>query len=168
MIENYDTVDVFIVVDVGKGEHQAVALDKAGKRLFDKALPNDEAKLRQVIRGLADHGRALLVVDQPATIGALPVAVAHDDLASDRKRSLNDGHTISARASCRAVAAPTIPSPMTTTSAINVLGCYDAGAGLGAPGPPARDVPDVVEHQFFGSGMFVRCESIEKQVVLLR
>jgi len=43
MIENYDSVDVFIGVDVGKGEHHAVALDRAGKQLFDKALPNDES-----------------------------------------------------------------------------------------------------------------------------
>ena len=47
MIENYDSVDVFIGVDVGKGEHHAVALNRAGKQLFDKALPNDEAKLQR-------------------------------------------------------------------------------------------------------------------------
>lgn len=76
MIENYDTVDVFIGVDVGKGEHHAVALDRAGKQLFDKALPNDEAKLRAMIGKLKQHGQVLFVVDQPATIGALPIAVA--------------------------------------------------------------------------------------------
>ena len=31
MIENYDSVDVFVGVDVGKGEHHAVALNRAGK-----------------------------------------------------------------------------------------------------------------------------------------
>ncbi|TFC30323.1 IS110 family transposase [Cryobacterium sp. TMT2-18-3] len=76
MIENYDSVDVFIGVDVGKGEHHAVALDRAGKQLFDKALPNDEAKLRELIGQLKRHGQVLFVVDQPATIGALPIAVA--------------------------------------------------------------------------------------------
>lgn len=75
-IESYDQVDVFIGVDVGKGEHHAVALDRAGKTLFDKALPNDEAKLRDLIGGLKRHGQVLFVVDQPATIGALPIAVA--------------------------------------------------------------------------------------------
>jgi hypothetical protein len=40
-IENYEQVDVFIGVDVGKGEHHAVALDRAGRQLYDKALPND-------------------------------------------------------------------------------------------------------------------------------
>lgn len=74
----HDSVDVFIGVDVGKGEHHAVAIDRAGKRLFDKALPNDEGKLRALIEGLTDHGTLLFVVDQPATIGALPIAVAQD------------------------------------------------------------------------------------------
>lgn len=32
-IDRYDDVDVFIGLDVGKGEHHAVALDRAGKRL---------------------------------------------------------------------------------------------------------------------------------------
>ncbi|AZZ54867.1 IS110 family transposase [Rathayibacter iranicus] len=75
-ITGYDGVDVFIGVDVGKGEHHAVAVDRAGKRLFDKALPNEETKLRELIRGLKDRGTVLFVVDQPATIGALPLAVA--------------------------------------------------------------------------------------------
>lgn len=76
MIKDYESVEVFIGVDVGKSNHHAVALDKAGKKLLDKALPQDEAKLRAIIDSLASHGTLLLVVDQPATIGALPVAVA--------------------------------------------------------------------------------------------
>lgn len=78
MIRNHETVDVFIGLDVGKGEHHAVALDRAGKRLLDRALPNDEARIREILAELQGHGQALLVVDQPATIGALPVAVAQD------------------------------------------------------------------------------------------
>ena len=75
-IGRYDEVVGFVGLDVGKGEHHAVALDRAGKKLFDKALPNDERRLRGVLDQLATHGTILLVVDQPATIGALPVAVA--------------------------------------------------------------------------------------------
>lgn len=75
-IENYDQVDVLVGLDVGKGEHHAVALDRAGKRLYDRALPNDEQRLGAVLADLQMHGVVLLVVDQPATIGALPVAVA--------------------------------------------------------------------------------------------
>lgn len=76
MIRNHETVDVFIGLDVGKGEHHAVALDRAGKKLLDRALPNDEERIREILAELEGHGPALLVVDQPATIGALPVAVA--------------------------------------------------------------------------------------------
>ncbi|WP_216206273.1 IS110 family RNA-guided transposase [Amycolatopsis aidingensis] len=67
---------VFLGLDVGKGEHHAIGLDPTGKRLHDAPLPNNEPKLREVFDRLAEHGRLLVVVDQPATIGALPVAVA--------------------------------------------------------------------------------------------
>ena len=51
--------------------------DRAGFLLYDKALPNDEARLRAILEELAaEHGPVLMVVDPPATIGALPVAVA--------------------------------------------------------------------------------------------
>jgi len=67
---------VFCGLDVGKSEHHACALDVAGRRVHDKALPNDEPALRGVFTALAEHGRVLVVVDQPASIGALAVAVA--------------------------------------------------------------------------------------------
>lgn len=76
---DYESVQVFIGVDVGKDTHHAVAINRSGKRLFDKALPNDENKLRSLISDLKQHGQILLVVDQPATIGALPVAVARSE-----------------------------------------------------------------------------------------
>jgi hypothetical protein len=60
---------------LAKGAHHAVALDLTGKRLLDSALPNDEAKLRALLVELKQRGPTLLVVDQPATVGALPVAV---------------------------------------------------------------------------------------------
>lgn len=67
---------VFCGVDVGKSAHHACALDPAGQRLHDKALPNDEAALRRVFTDLGARGRVLVVVDQPASIGALAIAVA--------------------------------------------------------------------------------------------
>jgi transposase len=69
---------VFCGLDVGKSEHHACALNTAGKRVHDKALPNDETALRTVFATLAEHGRVLVVVDQPASIGALAVAVARN------------------------------------------------------------------------------------------
>jgi transposase len=72
-------VDVFLGLDVGKGEHHGTAVTRAGKRVFDKRLPNSEPKMRAVLDKLtAKHGTVLVVVDQPASIGALPLAVARD------------------------------------------------------------------------------------------
>ncbi len=68
--------DVYCGLDVGKQAHHAVAVDRNGKRLHDAALPQDETRLRALFDKLARHGRVLAVVDQPATIGALPVTVA--------------------------------------------------------------------------------------------
>jgi transposase len=67
---------VFLGLDVGKDGHHAVGLSPDGKRLHDAELPNTEARLRALFTKLARHGRILVVVDQPASIGALPVAVA--------------------------------------------------------------------------------------------
>lgn len=64
-------------LDVGKGEHHAYAVTPAGKKALDKRLPNTEPKLRELFAKLqAKHGTVLVVVDQPASIGALPLAVA--------------------------------------------------------------------------------------------
>jgi hypothetical protein len=59
-------------LDVGKGEYHAIGLDPAGKQLPNAALPDSEPTLREVFDKLAKHGRILVVVDQSATIGALP------------------------------------------------------------------------------------------------
>ena len=66
------------VPGVGKTDYWATALSRDGRKVLDKALPNDEARLRSLYGKLADHGHLLVVVDQPATIGALAVAVAQD------------------------------------------------------------------------------------------
>jgi transposase len=73
-----EDIAVYLGLDVGKGEHHAVALTASGKRLFDRALPNSEPKLRALFARLHRHGTVLVVVDQPASIGALPLAVARD------------------------------------------------------------------------------------------
>lgn len=76
MIKVHETIDMYIGVDVGKTEHHAVAMNRAGKKPWDQDLPQGEAKLKAMIKALTKHGRLLFVVDQPATIGALPVVVA--------------------------------------------------------------------------------------------
>ncbi|MBO8203535.1 IS110 family transposase [Streptomyces smyrnaeus] len=78
MIDTSD-IGVFLGLDVGKGEHHATAVTPAGEKAFDKRLPNSEPKLRELFDKLtAKHGLVLVVVDQPASIGALPLAVARD------------------------------------------------------------------------------------------
>lgn len=72
-------VEVYVGVDVGKSAHHAVALDAQGRVLLDRALPQDEVKLRALIGELRRHGTLLFVVDQPATIGTLPLTVARDE-----------------------------------------------------------------------------------------
>ena len=71
-------IEVFIGIDVGKSEHWATALSRDGRKVLDRALPNDEDRLREVYQRLQAKGQVLVVVDQPATIGALAVAVAQD------------------------------------------------------------------------------------------
>ncbi|MEU2185255.1 MULTISPECIES: IS110 family transposase [Streptomyces] len=74
-----DGVGVFLGLDVGKSTHHGHGLTPAGKKVFDKALPNGEPQLRAVFDKLkAKFGTVLVVVDQPASIGALPLTVARD------------------------------------------------------------------------------------------
>ncbi|MGA5799371.1 IS110 family transposase [Streptomyces cellulosae] len=72
-------IDIYLGLDVGKGEHHGTALTPAGKKVFDKPMPNSESRLRDLFEKLqAKHGNVLVVVDQPASMGALPLAVARD------------------------------------------------------------------------------------------
>lgn len=74
-----EEVDVFLGVDVGKSSHYAVALSSDGTVLSRKELAQSEDAIRDLLAGLSDDpGKILLVVDQPATVGALVVAVAKD------------------------------------------------------------------------------------------
>ncbi|MFJ9669159.1 IS110 family transposase [Streptomyces sp. NPDC101219] len=74
-----DKVGVFLGLDVGKHTHHGHGLTSAGKKVFDKPLPNTEPKLRAVFDKLkTKFGTVLVIVDQPASIGALPLTVARD------------------------------------------------------------------------------------------
>lgn len=70
--------DVYCGLDVGKSAHHATALKANGEKVFDKELVQDEAKIAEVFHHLSSYGRVLVIVDQPNTIGALPIAVARD------------------------------------------------------------------------------------------
>ncbi|MGG7444141.1 IS110 family transposase [Zafaria sp. J156] len=68
---------LFIGMDVGKSEHHATALTADGTIVHNKTLSQSEPGIRELFERLGrEHGRCLVVVDQPKTIGALPVAIA--------------------------------------------------------------------------------------------
>lgn len=73
-----DDIDVWLGLDVGKQSHHACALDRHGKRIVDRPLGQDEAQIRELLACPGGHGNVLPVVDQPNTIGSLPLAVARD------------------------------------------------------------------------------------------
>lgn len=69
-------IEIFLGLDVGKTDHWACAVTQDGTKIWNKTLPNDEAKLTAVYQKLLAQGQVLVIVDQPATIGAMAVAVA--------------------------------------------------------------------------------------------
>lgn len=75
MSVDQESIAVFVGLDVGKERHYAVAVDGSGRQLLRRSLPNDEGQLRTILTALGQHGPVVLAVDQPASIGALPVAV---------------------------------------------------------------------------------------------
>lgn len=68
--------DVFCGLDVGKESHHGTALDNARNKLADRVVANDETTLRKLYSQLQESGELLIVVDQPSSIGSLPIAVA--------------------------------------------------------------------------------------------
>lgn len=131
---------VFAGLDVGKTSHHLCALAPDGTRV-DQVVSNDEPALRAVLTRLADRGEVLLVVDQPASIGALPVAVARamgvaylPGLAMRRLADLHpgEGKTDARDAWVIADAARTLPHTLrlvgtddTTIAGLAVLAGYD-------------------------------------------
>lgn len=73
-----ENLTIYLGLDVGKTNHHATALTSNGKKIWDKPLPQSEPKIRELLTKLSTQGTVLLVVDQPKTIGALPVAIAQN------------------------------------------------------------------------------------------
>ncbi|WP_146063481.1 transposase, partial [Streptomyces sp. SM11] len=70
-------IDLFLGLDLGKEFHHAHGLTGQGKTVHDKRLPNTESRLRELSDKLnAKFGTVLVIVDQVANIGALPLTVA--------------------------------------------------------------------------------------------
>ena len=54
-----EDIAVFIGIDVGKSEHWATALSRDGQKVLDRALPNDEERLREVYQRKRNQGTHL-------------------------------------------------------------------------------------------------------------
>lgn len=89
-MEDTTGYDVYLGLNVGKTARHGCALLTDGTKVHDKPLPQDESQLTTLFDQLKTHGRVLLIVDQPNTIGALPVAVAR---ATDRTATRRPGRT---------------------------------------------------------------------------
>jgi transposase len=68
--------DVFCGLDVGKESHHGTGLNGEGDKLVDRVVANNETALRALYEQLRSVGELLVVVDQPSSIGSLPIAVA--------------------------------------------------------------------------------------------
>lgn len=77
-VERFDpaSIDVFVGIDMAKGDHYAQVITGAGDELFDRPVPNDEVAINELIESAAEHGSVALVVDQPASGAQLLLAVA--------------------------------------------------------------------------------------------
>lgn len=69
-------IEVFVGIDMAKGDHYAQAISSAGDELFDRPVANDEAAIVKLIDDARAHGRTVLVVDQPASGAQLLLALA--------------------------------------------------------------------------------------------
>ena len=70
-------IDLFLGLDLGKEFHHAHGRTQDGRTVHDKRLPNTEPKLLELFtRLVAKFGTVLVIVDQVANIGALPLTVA--------------------------------------------------------------------------------------------
>src|SRR5690625_5005998 len=118
---------IYCGLDVGKENHHAVGLDAGGHRVFDKQLPQNEDRLRELFTDLSQHGQIVVIVDQPYNIGALAVAVAQDVgaqvayLPGLAMRRFADLHAGNAKTDARdafiiAEAARTMPSALRSIS----------------------------------------------------
>ena len=69
---------VYIGLDVGKTFHYASVTTATGDRIFGRRVDQEEADLRRLLDEAATHGTPVLILDQSASIGVLPRAVAHE------------------------------------------------------------------------------------------
>lgn len=69
-------IEVFVGVDIAKGDHYACALACAGGEAFARGVPNDEASIGRLIDDASACGAAALVIDATSSAASLLIEVA--------------------------------------------------------------------------------------------
>src|SRR5579875_2728096 len=69
-----EEVGAWIGLDVAKADHHATVIDDAGSVVLDRVVRNDQAALERLLEDAGE--KAVLVIDQPGSIGSLAVSVA--------------------------------------------------------------------------------------------
>lgn len=69
-------VEVFVGVDVAKGDHYACAVTSAGAEVLARGVPNDEAAIGRLIDDAAAHGAVALVIDTTSSAASLLIEAA--------------------------------------------------------------------------------------------
>ncbi len=69
-------VEVFVGVDVAKGDHYACAVRAAGGEVLARGVPNDQSSIAALIDDAEAHGAACLVIDTTGSAASLLIEVA--------------------------------------------------------------------------------------------
>lgn len=69
-------VEVFVGVDVAKGDHYACAVTAAGAEVLSRPVPNDEAAIGRLIEAAAERGAVALVIDTTSSAASLLLEAA--------------------------------------------------------------------------------------------
>ena len=69
-------IEVFVGVDIAKGDHYACAVSAAGTEVLSRAVPNDETAIGRLIDDAAAHGTVALVIDTTSSAASLLMEIA--------------------------------------------------------------------------------------------
>ena len=69
-------VEVFVGVDIAKGDHYACAVTAAGAEVLARSVRNDEASIGRLIDAAEVHGTVALVIDTTSSAASLLLEAA--------------------------------------------------------------------------------------------
>ena len=69
-------IEVFVGVDIAKGDHYACVVTSAGAEVLARSVRNDEAAIGRLIDDAAVHGAVALVIDTTSSAASLLLETA--------------------------------------------------------------------------------------------